>query len=260
MTTNQRQALSVISVSHRNLAGLIRTEKSLQLLSGINFEWIVVDTGVCRETIEWLEGISRDYSFRYSCEPDEGIYDGMNKGIAMAEGGWLWFLNAGDIVSPNVNRQYLETLLPREDAALINFDFEIERDGNIYTRRSKGPDWIWYAMPTSHQAMWFRRDVISDGYNLLYPWAADHELTVRIYEAGLKIATVHDAVAMVEFEGTSRDNFDIYRYEVALINRRLLKIGAFQAFWLLVLQLFAGWCATRISRVYLAINPSRFFK
>ena len=184
----------------------------------------------------------------------------MNKGITMAVGRWLWFLNAGDMVSPKINRQCVDGLLESADAAQINFDFEIERDGITYTRRSKGPSWIWYAMPTSHQAMWFCRDAVRDGYDLSYPWAADHELTARVHAAGKNIQTVHNQIAIVEFEGTSRDNFDIYRYELALINRRSLKAGPAKAFAILLLQLLAGWCATRLARIYLVLNPSRFFK
>ena len=260
MVFSHVKRLTIVSVAHKNLAGLKKTESSLHLLSGIKFEWIVVDTGFCPETKVWLKNLSPAYSFRYSCEPDRGIYDGMNKGIAMAVGRWLWFLNAGDMVSPKINRQSIDGLLERADAAQINFDFEIERDGSTYTRRSKGPTWIWYAMPTSHQATWFSRDAVQDGYDLSYPWAADHELTARLYAAGKEVKTVHDAIALVEFEGTSRDNFDIYRYELALINRRSLKFGPAKAFGVLLLQLLAGWCATRLPGIYLVLNPSRFFK
>lgn len=260
LVNTETQTLSIISVSHRNLEGLNKTENSLRLLSGIEFEWIVVDTGFCEETKNWLRNLAPKFQFKYSCEPDKGIYDGMNKGVAMAVGRWLWFLNAGDMVSPKINRQSIDRLLECADAAQINFDFEIERDGSTYARRSKVPGWVWYAMPTSHQAMWFSRDAVKEGYDLSYPWAADHELTARLYAAGKDVETVHNVIALVEFEGTSRDNFDIYRYELALINRRTLRFGPAKAFGVLLLQLLAGWCATRLPGIYLMLNPSRFFK
>lgn len=77
MIAADRHTLSIISVSQKNLAGLVRTESSLHLIAGLNFEWIVVDTGFCRETEKWQENLVPEFRLRYSCEPDTSIYDGI---------------------------------------------------------------------------------------------------------------------------------------------------------------------------------------
>lgn len=92
--------LSIITVAFRNLAGIVKTHASLAHLAqadDISFEWIVVDGGSNDGTCEYLENLKGIYNLRFVSEPDNGIYDAMNKGIAMAQGKFALFLNSGDI-------------------------------------------------------------------------------------------------------------------------------------------------------------------
>lgn len=92
--------LSIITVAFRNLEGIVKTHASLAHLAqadDISFEWIVVDGGSNDGTREYLENLNGIYNLRFVSEPDNGIYDAMNKGIAMAQGKFALFLNSGDI-------------------------------------------------------------------------------------------------------------------------------------------------------------------
>ncbi len=93
--------LSIITVAFRNLEGIVKTHASLAHLAqagDISFEWIVVDGGSSDGTSAFLEGLSGEHRLRFVSEPDKGIYDAMNKGIAMARGRFALFLNSGDIL------------------------------------------------------------------------------------------------------------------------------------------------------------------
>ncbi|EPX8673465.1 glycosyltransferase, partial [Escherichia coli] len=93
--------LSIITVAFRNLEGIVKTHASLAHLAqagDISFEWIVVDGGSSDGTSAFLEGLSGEHRLRFVSEPDNGIYDAMNKGIAMARGRFALFLNSGDIL------------------------------------------------------------------------------------------------------------------------------------------------------------------
>ena len=90
--------LSIITVAFRNLEGIVKTHASLAHLAqagDISFEWIVVDGGSSDGTSAFLEGLNGEHRLRYVSEPDKGIYDAMNKGIAMARGRFALFLNSG---------------------------------------------------------------------------------------------------------------------------------------------------------------------
>ena len=96
--------LSIITVAFRNLEGIVKTHASLAHLAqagDISFEWIVVDGGSSDGSSAFLEGLSGEHRLRFVSEPDNGIYDAMNKGIAMARGRFALFLNSGDILHAN---------------------------------------------------------------------------------------------------------------------------------------------------------------
>jgi putative colanic acid biosynthesis glycosyltransferase len=88
--------LSVVTVVRNDLPGLERTHASLAEQVLRDFEWILIDgasTDATRARASELlaEGIARGVS-----EPDTGIYDAMNKGLRLARGSHVLFLNAGD--------------------------------------------------------------------------------------------------------------------------------------------------------------------
>ncbi|SUH36491.1 glycosyltransferase [Salmonella enterica subsp. enterica] len=64
--------------------------------SGLSFEWIVVDGGSEDGTREFLQKRHGEFNLRFISEKDRGIYDAMNKGIALAQGRYTLFLNSGD--------------------------------------------------------------------------------------------------------------------------------------------------------------------
>ncbi|STH36395.1 glycosyl transferase family protein [Escherichia coli] len=99
--------LSVVTVAFRNVDGVVKTWRSLAHLANdpsLTFEWIVVDGGSNDGTAEFLEKRNGQYHLRYVSEPDKGLYDAMNKGIRMAQGKFVLFLNSGDSFHPDVSQ------------------------------------------------------------------------------------------------------------------------------------------------------------
>lgn len=87
--------LSIITVNLNNCNGLRRTIDSVVSQTFTDFEWVVIDGGSTDCSRELIEQY-KDH-FAYWCsEPDNGIYNAMNKGIVHANGEWLLFLNSGD--------------------------------------------------------------------------------------------------------------------------------------------------------------------
>ncbi|HZH55525.1 MAG TPA: glycosyltransferase family 2 protein [Sphingobacteriaceae bacterium] len=87
--------LSVITVVYNNVKDIARTLHSVLDQSYPHIEYVVVDGGSTDGTLAVL----RQYEDRISqliSEPDEGIYDAMNKGLRMATGDYVLFMNSGD--------------------------------------------------------------------------------------------------------------------------------------------------------------------
>jgi putative colanic acid biosynthesis glycosyltransferase len=86
---------SIITVCRNNLNGLQRTCESIEAQSFSDFEWIVIDGASTDGTVEFMTNKVQD-NISFFSEPDEGLYDAMNKGIDKASGDYLIFMNSGD--------------------------------------------------------------------------------------------------------------------------------------------------------------------
>ena len=90
--------LSIITINLNNAAGLEKTMQSILEQTCIDFEYVVVDGASNDRSLEVIERFANQFGKRlkWVSEPDKGIYNAMNKGIGMASGDYLEFLNSGD--------------------------------------------------------------------------------------------------------------------------------------------------------------------
>lgn len=87
--------LSIITINYNNKDGLQKTINSVITQTYKDFEWIIIDGGSTDGSKELIEKYA-DYITYWVSEPDKGIYNAMNKGIRVANGEYLLFLNSGD--------------------------------------------------------------------------------------------------------------------------------------------------------------------
>lgn len=87
--------LSIITINYNNLEGLKRTVESVVSQTWQEFEYIVIDGGSTDGSAAYIESQSKHIDYWVS-EPDQGIYNAMNKGVVKATGDYLLFLNSGD--------------------------------------------------------------------------------------------------------------------------------------------------------------------
>ena len=105
--------LTIITINRNNLAGLEKTLKSVAGQTSSDFEYVVIDGGSTDGGVEAIQRISSRLGDRmkWVSEPDKGIYDAMNKGIALASGDYVQFLNSGDgLASADVTERMLRAL------------------------------------------------------------------------------------------------------------------------------------------------------
>lgn len=97
--------LTIITINRNNAAGLEKTMKSVLSQTCADFEYVVVDGASTDESVEVIKHFAVQFGsrFQWISEPDKGIYNAMNKGIRMAKGDYVEFLNSGDcLVSEDV--------------------------------------------------------------------------------------------------------------------------------------------------------------
>lgn len=92
--------LSIITINYNNLEGLKKTVESVVNQTWREFEYLVIDGGSTDGSATYIESQSSKMDYWVS-EPDKGVYNAMNKGIAKATGEYLLFLNSGDVLYNN---------------------------------------------------------------------------------------------------------------------------------------------------------------
>ena len=126
--------ISVITVTYNNYEDLHRTLNSLKNVNGI--ESVVVNGGDCEKTkklVKNFDGISIS-------EPDKGISDAFNKGIALANGENVMFLNSGDILlSPEYMKEAEQIIDSNREISFVHSDslFDDRLSGTIYMKPLK---------------------------------------------------------------------------------------------------------------------------
>lgn len=181
--------VTIITASYNNGSTIGHTCQSITEQSGPNWEHLIIDGKSSDDTLNSLDAFA-DPRRNIISEPDDGIYDAMNKGISRASGEVIGFLNADDFYDskdvilrvsqafedPKVmlvygNLQYVE---PLDTSRIVrNWNSEPYRRGMF----SKG----W--MPP-HPTVYARRSVFDDigSFDLSFPICADWEWLYRAFE------------------------------------------------------------------------------
>lgn len=170
---------SVITVNFNSGNKLLDTIPSV-LAQEPSVEYIIVDGGSSDQSIAIARHAAQENSpvLRIISEPDEGIYDAMNKGIAAATGRYIYFLGAGDLLLPGVLKQ-ISKVLPDHDQCLLYGD--VLRTGKAYDGEfTRGK---LCEKNICHQAVFYGRDVFREcgTYNLRYRLWADWEMNLRVF-------------------------------------------------------------------------------
>ncbi|MFJ6355780.1 glycosyltransferase [Pseudarthrobacter oxydans] len=169
---------------------LPRTLESLAMQPGIasqDVEVIIMDGGSTDNTLAVVN--SFPFIGRTVSEPDDGIYDAMNKGAKLATGRWLQFLNAGDAFTrPDSLEKAIEALKQADTGRsqwAISAAQNLAGDSGPIRRIPSVPHVWWrhaYGLqPHCHQATWFRRSTFLDSgaHALKYETADDFDVILR---------------------------------------------------------------------------------
>tara|TARA_B110000444_G_C18678915_1_gene518779 strand:- start:35 stop:760 length:726 start_codon:yes stop_codon:yes gene_type:complete len=180
--------LSVITIVLNDPEGLKQTLESLNIISDINLESIVINGGNDKKTIEVIEDY-RHLISKIVNEEDYGVYDAMNKGIKLASGDVISFLNAGDVALSNYSKDILSTISDNDYIySGVNL---ISNNGKILKKIPKKLSNITeylQRMPFSHPGLAVKSHCFKriGHFNLKKTLTADHQWIVRLIDSDLK--------------------------------------------------------------------------
>lgn len=203
----QAPKLSVITIVYNNFRDIERTIRSVVNQSYPHIEYIIIDGASTDGTLGVVQGYA-DRIAHIVSEPDKGIYDAMNKGLALASGDYVLFMNSGDEL---YDADTVSAVFASGDGADIYYgETELfdEAWNSLGLRRHAAPprfDWrgFRYGMNICHQAIYVRRS-IAGPYDLRYALSADVDWVIRVAKKAQTIVNTQRLVAKYLVGGLSK--------------------------------------------------------
>jgi len=199
--------LSVITIVYNNVKDIERTMLSVLNQTYPHIEYLIIDG----DSNDGTKDIIFKYKNRLSqfiSEKDRGIYDAMNKGLALATGDYVLFMNSGDeIYSPETVKEIFDTA-PGADIYYGETEMYDEHWKSLGQRRHQAPetfDWhsFKHGMSISHQAIYVKRS-LAVPYDLRYKYSADIDWIIKVAKNASSIVNTDSYVAKYLVGGVSK--------------------------------------------------------
>ena len=152
-----------------------------------DYEVIIVDGDSTDGTMEVVYANQSRFPkgcLQFISEPDGGVYDAMNKGIAVSHGEWLYFMGADDRLYDGYCLDNLYAFLD-DNTDMVLCDIHSPKHGRCSSRFS----WMTYLRNTiHHQGVVYRRSLFADrGYDITLQVMGDYEMNLYLYKKGCRM-------------------------------------------------------------------------
>lgn len=238
---------SVVTVARNVEQGLRATAAALKIQTFRDFEWIIIDGASTDGTEVFAMAQFASGKAVGVSEPDESLYDAMNKGLTYAKGEYLVFLNAGDIFIDENSLSVASQELISNDFPDVGFFGSLMDFGSYkLVRKAKKPSYIWHGQPGLHQATFFRSELHKRfSYNTSYRIVGDYDALARMWRSGAEMKSFKQIVGINEFDAnaTSGRNKLLLLREAIAVQRNILGLKpwtiAFSIAWRSVMSFAA---------------------
>ncbi len=195
--------LSIITVNLNNAKGLQKTIESVINQTFTDYEYIIIDGGSTDDSKEIIEKYADKITYWVS-EPDKGIYNGMNKGIKISAGEWVYLLNSGDWF---YNDDVLNDIFKRNiNVAIIYGNVFFEKDKIIHAGKFNQYKLMWKNI--CHQSIFFKKTIFKEigFFNEKYKIVADWEHNIKWFtNRRIKQKYLNSIIANYEQGGISQN-------------------------------------------------------
>lgn len=207
MKTSFTPKLSIITIVYNNVRDIERTILSVTNQTYDNIEYIIIDGASTDGTLKVIQKHNANIDQLVS-EKDYGIYNAMNKGLAMATGDYVLFMNSGDeMYSPKTVEEVFSSF-PNADIYYGETEMYDENWSSLGKRRHQVPEqFTWksfkYGMSISHQAIYIKKS-ITEPYDEHYKLSADIDWIIKAAQKAHTIVNVQQYVAKYLVGGMSK--------------------------------------------------------
>jgi glycosyltransferase involved in cell wall biosynthesis len=197
--------VSVVTVVFNGKEFIENTLKSVLTQDYSNIEYIVIDGGSTDGTLEILQQYQTRLAY-FSSEPDRGIYDAMNKGVEVATGEWINFMNAGDefVSVDTLSKSFTQT---HGNALILYGSVQIHYPEFCRIENAGSLDKLWQGMKFCHQSAFINLEYHKANlFNTANKITADLEFFYGARKKGVKFKKLNQIIASVVTGGVSEKN------------------------------------------------------
>ena len=214
----KKPKVSIITVCYNSADTIERTIQSVTTQTYSEIEYIVIDGGSTDGTQEKIEKYI-DIIAYFCSEPDNGIYDAINKGIRRSSGDIIGILNSDDWYE----REAVKMIVNAYDKSAselfygnINF---IDSNCKAHLAVSQSANGLWKGMCLFHPSVFVQRSVYEKVglFNIQYQIAADYDFLLRCYDSGVKMEYIPEILANFTQNGISTTSAELAIEESAKI-------------------------------------------
>lgn len=223
--------VSIITVTYNAEKTLQKTIDSVQKQTYPNIEYIIIDGHSIDNTLNIIKSNQTVISHWIS-EPDNGIYDAMNKGLKYANGEVIAILNADDWYEVHAVETSIKYLLDtNSDYTYASILHHGERISKISPLSQESfPTQAFFQMPYPHISAFIKKEVYNTvgPFNTKYKIAGDHDMALKLIKAGYTGIDINNTIANALADGISSDfSANIESAKVALDNGRPILLVSF---------------------------------
>lgn len=226
MMNQKKTLISIITVVYNDSQNIENTIKSvIKLKKKNNVEYIVID-GDSKDDTVFIVKKYIEYIDVLVSENDQGIYDAMNKGVKVATGDWLLFMNSGDSFYNGGAEVINELFLKNPDVKdydVIYGNTLVKNSGNVISVPVQEINRKFFFHNTiCHQSVFFSKKVFSNlgNYNLKYKIISDRDLLFRVANSNGKFYHIDHIISVWDEDGFSKDNISLFLEEEILFKKQ----------------------------------------
>ncbi len=233
---NTSPLLTIITVCYNSSKTIERTLKSVASQSFKDYEYLIIDGGSTDETLGIVNRYKESFGdrLRVISEPDNGIYDAMNKGIKMAHGKLIGLINSDDYYEDGAFQIIADNYKGEKHLILYGMMRKVrngkELETVIYSHDNLDNQMI------NHPTCFVTKETYNDfgAFDITYKSSADYELMLRLYhDTDTQFRPIYNIIAGFELGGMSgsqtgyRETLKLMKkygaISTATYNRKVLK-------------------------------------
>lgn len=200
----KKQKVTVVTITYNAEKFLEKTIKSVISQKYDNIEYIIIDGGSDDDTVEIIKKYSKYINYWIS-ESDKGLYDAMNKGIDIATGDWINFMNAGDIFYDENTILNISNMFDN-GAQIICGDILRGKNYSEYGK-TLGLDYAYDSVFVNHQASYTEMSLMKKfKFDSSMRISSDYGFFFRCYINGYKFKFINEPLAKSMEGGVSQTN------------------------------------------------------